>query len=247
MWAKLYTRYQFDSEEKIDTVLELIEREGGPFVPDQYGIGEPVRNRYKGNRQDVIKLLLGPNNESGTVFLKGTTDALSVITWIKQRRAKWEFYLEDTYLSASAHVSEFTNFITKVCREFEIEYGWAAPEEDWRAKHWRSDYDEKGHRIGRTKVGADLDSGLPGIYWLTAFGSSLAKKLGNDSFSALPVYEVLDFGDGGKAILLRESPYEPSVAERLKQDRTVAQELGAEYFFDIEHPDKRLVKLLETE
>lgn len=249
MWAKFYTRGEFDSEAKANRLLEFIEGEGGPFVPVHYDFGEPVRKPYEGNRQEAIKLLVGaPKRESGAVFLKGAAPgSLAVIAWLKSRLAKWEFYLEDEYLSNPIRIAEYTNFMAEICNKFQIEYGWAGPEEDWRVKHWRVDYDHKGRRLGSTKVGADWEAGLPGVYWLTVFGPAIVRKIGEPTFSALSVWKSIRTVRGGTIIILRESPYEPVLAERLEQDRKVMQEIGSQYFFDIQDESKPLIALLDDE
>jgi hypothetical protein len=248
IWSKLYTRYEFNTERKAAELFEFLENSGGVFSPTRFGSGEPVRKRYvAGSREEVVNLLWGsPKYTHGAIFLKGVSHhALSVFRWVKSRVSTWELYLDDEFLRGPEKVQEFINLLTSICNKFPLIFGWAAPDEDWRAKHWQVEYDERGRSRGSRKLGTDLENGLPGVYWITIFGPHLTRCFGGTSIAKLPVHRVLQLHEAGTGIIVRESPYEPLLTERLEQDRRIMELLGAQYFFDIKDPAKKVIKILD--
>ena len=248
IWTKLYTPYEFNTERKAAELFDFMESSGGIFAPTRFGFGEPVRKHYvAGSREEAVNLLCGsPKCTHGAIFLKGASHrSLSVFRWVRSRVSTWEFYLDDEFLSGPEKVQEFINLVTSICNKFPLIFGWVAPDEDWRAKHWQVEYDERGRSRGSRKLGTDLENGLPGVYWITIFGPHLTRRFGATSIAELPVHRVLQLREAGTGIVVREFPYEPPLAERLEQDRRIMELLGAQYFFDIRDPAKEIIKILD--
>jgi hypothetical protein len=233
----LYTRHKFDSRQKAAELFDLFEEAGGTFKPSRFGASEPAKRVYDPKKRSAaLKLLSGaPDFEGGGVMLKGSKfKFLAWITWQAAPEAvsTWHMWLDEKFFQKDERVEEFFEFVEKLCARFAILFGGACPEEDWDAKHW---VNVKG---ALAKTGAALDRCLPGVYWLTAFGAPLVEHFGREKFEGLPVRRVLDFGANGLGLVLRESPYEPGKAERLRHDSEVAKLLGADYFFDAAAPEK---------
>jgi hypothetical protein len=249
VWARVYSRFEFDTDGKAADLFDFLEKEGGIFNPAYFGQGEPVRRRYAGNRRMAIEMLTGaPKGGAGAVYLKGSAhDALSVFRWVESRLSRWEFYLDEEFLSTPDRVDEFLQFITRLSTMFPFEFGWAAPKEDWEAKHWKPEFDDTGRAFGSTKLGDDIEHGLPGLYWLTIFGPELLRQFQPSFVAGLPVHKVLNLGNGARGITVRKLPYKPPLPERLSQDRQVIQALGSQYFFDIAEPGKKIQTVLGAE
>ncbi len=85
-------------------------------------------------------------------------------------------------------VEKFIQFVVAIARRVSVVYGWAAPQDDWKAKHWLIE------GTSESKVGTTLEEGLPGVYWMTIFGPQLVQHFGRARLEGLPVSRVIDLG-----------------------------------------------------
>jgi hypothetical protein len=87
--------------------------------------------------------------------------------------------------------------------------------------------------------GFDLASGVPGLYWVNLFSDELAGWLGLSGFpKELAVSKRLP--GGGVLLKFCESPDHCRDVDVLQKQRAAIEWLGAERFFDIRSPDRKL-------
>ncbi|HSN28956.1 MAG TPA: hypothetical protein VLT45_21865, partial [Kofleriaceae bacterium] len=114
-------------------------------------------------------------------------------------------------------------------------HGETRPEHD--AKHL-IDTGESESWVGSSL--AELQRFLPGVYWLTVFGSALARELLIGTLSQRAGVTVHRTGAGDAVVVLDESAKPRDLAARLATERELAGLLGDAFFFDRERPDRDL-------
>jgi hypothetical protein len=88
-------------------------------------------------------------------------------------------------------------------------------------------------------LGHDLALGVPGLYWTNLFGDDLAGWLG---LSTIPkeLAALKRLACGGWLLKFCESPDQCRDIDVLQKQRAAIEWLGAEKFFDIRFPDRKL-------
>jgi hypothetical protein len=232
LWTNLFFKYEFDGR-KASEFLAFFHELADSFELNRFDNKEPVRHPINwDDLREPGRLLAGaPGDHAGAILLKGARHRfLAVVSWNRLKVLPWSFYLSCKFFEKAGSVEKFVVFVSAIVERFPIVYGWAAPEEDWDAKHWRQD------GLSKVKSGTTLEEGLPGIYWMTIFGPTLVDHFGRERLKSLPVHRVVDLGAAGIMILIRKSPSDTELPERLRQDHEIMEILGLEYFFDIGKP-----------
>ena len=87
--------------------------------------------------------------------------------------------------------------------------------------------------------GHDLAMGVPGLYWVNLFSDDLAEWLG---LSTIPkeLGALTPLACGGWLLKFCEFPEQCRDADVLQKQRAAIEWLGAEKFFDIRFPDRKL-------
>ncbi len=87
--------------------------------------------------------------------------------------------------------------------------------------------------------GHDLALGVPGLYWANLFSDDLAEWLG---LSTIPkeLAALTPLAGGGWLLKFSESPDQCRDIDVLQKQRAAIEWLGAEKFFDIRLPDRKL-------
>lgn len=86
-------------------------------------------------------------------------------------------------------------------------------------------------------LGWDLSRYLPGLYWLNAFAEPYVQMIGQDRFEAAPFHSVSRVGVS-LVCILGKSPDQWPTEEYDVRRNAVLDQLGREFFFDREHPDR---------
>jgi hypothetical protein len=235
----LYTTHKLDSAAKAEDFLRLMITGGGPFSPIRFDDAEPIRKVLDiQNLQPAVNLLnRKPDYGFGDIFLRGKKfKSISWISWNDALKAQtWRFYLHLSFFRRRSAVSELLDFFKNLSGIAPILFAGAASDRDWHAKHYIT-AQEEGCETTR-KVGIELASCLPGVYWLTVFGSQLTGFFGAEKLRGLPVEQTLELESGEIALALTADPLLED--ELRRRERLVLNELGAERFFDIHNPEKR--------
>lgn len=236
---RLFSDYRFNSEARAFEVLKfLIDSD---FAPTKYGTSESASEAFSlTNMEKPLRMLSGSMVDylSGEIFLKG--DEYSLLYWIRwsvNAYTNWYIQLDDKYFEDEARVDKFVTFISDLSQYFQILYGGVAPEEDWDAKHW---YTRKTKNMTtREYVGHELQSCLPGIYWLTIMGDSIVQQLGEETIKSLDVHRMIEFSPTGIGIMQSPSPYAADKETRLTNDKEIIKTLGSQYFFDLDNRKRK--------
>lgn len=227
----LWTRHQFDKAATARAFVEFVANQPAPFKFDRFGTSEPARQKLEPATYKTAAKMLVDDGRSGWLFLKASKHKFSAsIRWAEGRLAEWGFFIDED-LEQKDEVDALIAFISSLCRLVPIEFGGAAPDEDWKAKNWL--IEEGPHGSSSERVGVDLERCLPGIYWLTILGESVVSFFGRDKVKKCPCARFVDLDEHGCLILVRELPLEGTLEEHLKEDAKVVLELGRQYFFDL--------------
>jgi hypothetical protein len=232
LWVKLFIKHKFD-EQTAREFLIFFHQLAAAFKLNRFDVKEPVRRPIDwDDLREPAQLLAGsPECDAGAILLKGARYRfLAVIAWNQDGVVPWDFYLSCKFFRTKDSVEKFIQFVVAISKRFPVIYGWAAPQDDWKAKHWLIE------GTSESKLGTTLEEGLPGMYWITIFGPQLVEHFGRARLEGLPVSRIIDLGAAGLLVQVREMPSEPELAERLREDRKIAEALGGEYFFDITRP-----------
>jgi hypothetical protein len=93
--------------------------------------------------------------------------------------------------------------------------------------------------LSHSYQGHDLAMGVPGLYWVNLFSDDLAEWLGLSTMpKELGALTPLDCG--GWLLKFCESPEQCRDIDVLQKQRVAIEWLGAEKFFDIRFPDRKL-------
>jgi len=231
----LFTDYRFDTLQKSVEFLTLLNTAESMFAPVRFGEGEPVRRKFEEhNLDEPSKILSGyPDYQGGGLLIKGAKyKYLAVFRWKASGLAAWNIYLSDQLFDRPERGERFLRFVAALCERYTIAYGYGASDEDWNATHWLYEETPNGG-VSQKRVQYDMERCLPGPYWLTMFGQPLIEYFGREKIERLPSHLIMNMGQKNIAVLLSNSPFEPSLEERLRQSAKIASQLGSGYFFDI--------------
>ncbi len=109
---------------------------------------------------------------------------------------------------------------------------------EWRKKNTiEFFYDEDGSIINPKVYNADINEGLPGVYWLTYFGKELAEWFTPARLAAAPWPYVTELAGG---YLLRRSDDPNAWQSETALDEQLIDHLGRNRFFDIREPNRKI-------
>lgn len=91
----------------------------------------------------------------------------------------------------------------------------------------------------------DFYKALPGIYWLTIFGSDLVEGFTRSRLFAVPATTATPIGSEQVALQLDAPLIPSSIEERLGVENEVAAFLGKQYFFDRSTPEAEVTPIPE--
>jgi hypothetical protein len=136
------------------------------------------------------------------------------------------------------------NFLIDMFMISKSEYGFLTSESDQRAKNFSSVRSEspvtKGDYIITEKfLGDDPAEGIPGLYWINAFGPIYSRWLGQ-GLKSIPA-EVEELTGGSHLIRYCETPEDCQSDDVLFRQAASKALLGEEKFFDIAQPNRRVM------
>lgn len=79
---------------------------------------------------------------------------------------------------------------------------------------------------------------FPGVYWCTAFGKKMHEAIGKERFTNLSNVDYLEFDNETIAFKLPVPFDEEHLEERLTIESKIAEEIGKQYFFEINDPER---------
>jgi hypothetical protein len=235
-----FSTHAFDAPGEAEALVDLLM--GGLFAATRFGRAEPVREPLEGEgRAKAIALLRGPDGgQSGSVFLGGSKPAMTfTFDWRRGQSSVWYAQFDAATAGSPARCATLTAALSALFARFPAQFAGVAPSADWDARHWlREEFDDGGESI--TKAGLDLNGHLPGIFWWTLFGRQACEFFGRELLLSAPVAQAEDLGTiGGVALRADVCPQSHANGRLSEAEAAVRQWLGSDYFFDIQHPQRK--------
>jgi hypothetical protein len=158
------------------------------------------------------------------------------------RRWRGSVYGIDVWLTASAldnarRRAAWLAWMFRLIEACPVLFGHGETRSEHDAKHLIDTGDSESW-VGASY--AELHRFLPGIYWLTVFGSALSTALPVDKLAGLAELTVHRLPPDQVVLVLNEPPKPADLAARLAVERKIAAVLGDDLFYDRARPDREL-------
>lgn len=221
-------------------ITALSEFDGGLMRPDKASEFEPIKTPFDpADLSGPVRWLAKPQGEllyrqgspihlSGEMWnrtLPPTSRFASPLFsnyWTGRFNAKW---------AVQVGIERVEDFVSEMFRLTGSDFGLLTTGVDRKAKNQGP--------LSYSYQGADLEFGIPGLYWINLFSDDLAGWLGLGTIpKELAALKRLT-GDGW-LLKFCESPDHCRDIDVLKRQREAIEWLGAEKFFDIRFPDRKL-------
>jgi len=220
--VKLYSPSTRLDAESFETLWGLFGEP--PVSATRYDSSEPLKQTYDTSKSgEGLELL-----RNGGLILSGGARTISIreqptgLTY-------WRFHLDED--EAPAAVVEL---VERFNEALPVVYGRACGAEEYDAKH--KVVDEHSYGWEGTSMW-DFQDFLPGVYWLTVFGAKLRESFDFVPLESLAGVRLVDLAHDGLCVRLDEPVVPEDMAARLQTERVIAEELGAEKFFDRDRRD----------
>jgi hypothetical protein len=242
--CNILTTHRFVASKGAGALLRFLLKEGGPFTPTRFGKVEAAKTPLNSDDlEEAIDLLSGtPAHRWGAIFLKGAKSKVLIwLHWSDQLKLQiWRVYIDETYLKKPESREEYLAFLQRLFMEYPPFFAGAAPIGEFEEKRFVEDVGDFVNPQDEPRFC------LPGIYWLTVFGSELSQVIGKEKPLRAPAEKIIELKSGGIALLASSDPFDPALQEH---ETAVLQAIGQEYFVDKKEPEKRcgrIVDLIKT-
>lgn len=136
--------------------------------------------------------------------------------------------------AAQVGIERVEDFVSEMFRETRSDFALLTTSADRKAKNQGP--------TSYSYQGVDLESGMPGLYWINFFSDELAGWLGLGEIpKELAALQRLP--SGGWLLKFCESPEHCRDADILQKQNAAINWCGSNKFFDIRHPDRKLQTL----
>lgn len=221
-------------------IAALSDFHGGLMRPDKWSVVEPIRTPF--NPSDLNAPIQGLVKPHGEFFYrKGSPVYLSGEIWNLTRptTARFPGPLFSNYWTGRfdgkwaerVGLQKVQDFVSEMFRVSGSDFGLLTTEIDQKAKN--------SVASSFSYQGLNLDSGIPGLYWMNLFSDGFAEWLGVRGFPKELAMSA-ELAGGGVSLKFCELPEQCRDIETLQRQRTTIEWLGPEKFFDIRHPDRKL-------
>ncbi|HUV68350.1 MAG TPA: hypothetical protein VMW15_01725 [Terracidiphilus sp.] len=223
-----------------EQITALSEFNGGLMCPDKGSEFEPIRTPF--NPTDLsgpIQWLTKPQGEF--LYRKGKPVHLSGEMWnlTLPPTSRFPSPLFSNYWTGRFDgkwaerigMQKVEDFLSEMFRVTRSEFALLTTGVDLKAKNQSA--------AMYSFQGLSLESGVPGFYWINLFSDDLAGWLG---LSTIPkeLASLRRLAGGGWLLKFCESPDQCRDIDVLQKQRAAIEWLGAERFFDIRFPDRKL-------
>jgi len=249
----IYSRAVFNTEERAEPLLEYL-LQAGKFAPQYFGGLPPLRKRFvRDNLPEAVSLLA---NRGGSEGMFGTTRGE---VWMERRKQpkmstchiEWVrgptipfsrpfYHVNGEYIQKPTHLAAWLDFCWPL---LELHNAWFAAiclDGEWN-DHNCLVYRQRelpdwpdGYVMQQGGIGANLQKGIPGVYWGTYFGSFYVDWFGREKFETLPCVEKRELPSGGIFFTTAPTPFGWNEPEARAMQRAVMDHLGADAFFDMQ-------------
>jgi hypothetical protein len=181
---------------------------------------------------------------SGTVELRGSDPSIGVIISVDEdilaRAGAARFWGNSVTVQVCRSkvagmdaVRWSRSFFESCSRLLVPTFGYGACLEEYDAKNMVSD--DSGTRV----VGVDVTKGLPGLYWLNAYGGPYVELLGEEKLMTAPTAVTKRLG-GTVLLAIAESGRRWNTAHYRATETAVRDHFGKEFFFSKDAPERDL-------
>jgi len=176
--------------------------------------------------------------DSGTLFVRGGRDKfLASFSRESGGWSIWGFWLT-IGSPVDARVEPWIEWLFKLCGKLPVLFGFACSEFEYDAKHTRVRQVPGGTATGAVGISIrEFQLYLPGVYWLTILGREVVSGLNAEEAMSLSSVEAIQLDGNQLAIRLKEPVLPESIDGRLEMERRLADQLGAQFFFDRSRSD----------
>lgn len=249
---RLFSRRPFSAESAARQIHALSSFEEGILRPETWAEFEPIRRPF--DPQDLSGPVEALSSPAGTfMYRHNLPTKFSGVIWNRSRPklhnnavAKFPPPLFLNYWTAAFHPSTVKKVGVPKLQSFAVAM-FEAAEADFGFLTSSADFDAKNHEVrllptgaqSMKYVGLDPDKGIPGLYWMNLFSSTLEQWLRLDE--SLPdVTDLKHLRNGARVLQFGDVPDDCESLEIVDQQKRMVERLGASKFFDIRHPDRPL-------
>jgi|GEM_PF-1780356 len=238
---RLFSRRCLTESVAREQITALSDFGGGLMRPDKCSEFEPIRTPF--DPSDIskpIRWLAKPHGEF--FYRKGRPAYVTGEMWNLRRSPDARFpagpftnYWTGDFDGKWAHrvgIEKIEDFIAEMFRVTGSDFGLLTTEVDLKAKNRPAN--------SYSYAGMNLETGLPGFYWLNFFSNELARWLGLGDFPK-ELAASKSLASGGVSLKFCEFPEFCRDLEVLQKQRAAIEWLGSEKFFDIRSPDRKAV------
>ncbi len=197
---------------------------------NKWGYWEPLKNKWQDKYLESASIGLSgyPEYHEGTLFLQANKKEITyVFNYFFDKLITLDIYLKGRDKKVE---NLFIRFVIDFCKEFQVLFSFIATQEEFDSKNYFTEHNQPGE--SSEYLGLDLDSGLPGVYWFTFFSESLYQSL---QIGDIEKINICKLKNNGGYIQFGKSPYD-NEAESQSKIKKVIEQIGADYFFDINQP-----------
>jgi hypothetical protein len=223
-----------------EQITALSDFDGGLMRPDKASEFEPIKTSFDpADINDPVQWLAKPQGEF--LYRQGSPIHLSGEMWNRTLPPTSRFASPlfsnywtgrfDGKWAVRVGIERVEDFVSEMFRVTGSDFGLLTTQVDRKAKNTDA--------TSYSYQGFDLASGIPGLYWINFFSNAFAEWLGLSSFpKELAASKRL--AGGGVSLKFCESLDRCRDIDVLQRQCAAIEWLGAEKFFDIRFPDRRV-------
>jgi hypothetical protein len=232
--SRLYTQQSLTDTKTLDVLWRLLDE---PIVsPQRYDSVERTKIPF---RIDAVNTAAHLYQEDGFLFVRGRRDSfLGVFASQPRGLATWDIWL-DIRAMQGKKARLWLEWIFRLCSKLPILYGFGCSVAEYDAKHLNVRV-TPGGGTATGEVGTSIAQFyryLPGLYWLTIFGTELVQALDQSKLTSLPDIEAFILDAGQVAIRIDEPVVPENMEQRLRTESQLADILGPTFFFNRHRTD----------
>lgn len=213
---------------------------GGLMRPDKCSEFEPIRTPFDpADISGPVSWLAKPHGEF--FYRKGRPTHVSGEMWNRTHpeTARFPSPLFSNYWTgrfdgkwtSKVGIERVEDFMSEMFRMTRADFGFLTTGVDLRAKNTNA--------AMYSYQGLNLESGVPGLYWINFFSGEFAERLGLRSLPEGLAQSKRSAG-GGVSLKFCEYPDQCTDSDTLQKQLAAIKRLGPGKFFDIRFPDRKL-------